>query len=332
MTDLIPAIALSPAVQAAPERLAGVLAAFWTTLESAHSRRAYFEDWGRFAAHLGTLNVYPLAAKVEHVAGHMEGMRVRGLARSTRARALTVLREVYSAVYRAGLRADNPAREVKLPRVQREPNTPWLTEAQLVALLRPCGDSWVERRDRLVLLMLLGLGLRRSSVAGTHVDHLVRWTDGRLGIRVLAKGGKEADLLLPSWLAKEIEGWIAFSGVHGPLFPRLRRVGYNDMRPEMDRPIGAGKVWDVVKEGAARAGIDPRQATPHGIRRSFVTIARARGVELADLQAALMHSQITTTERYDKAVRGMTSAPGDALADIYEAASLSTAPEGDQSK
>jgi integrase len=137
---------------------------------------------------------------------------------------------------------------------------------------------------------------------------------------VRGKGGKEADLLVPVWLATEIEAWIALSGVSGPLFPRLRRVGYDDVRPQMDRPIGSSKVWEIVKEAAKRAGVDEKTATPHALRRSFVTIARERGVPLDDLQAALMHSRSSTTEGYDKALRAMRRAPGDALADIYAAA------------
>jgi site-specific recombinase XerD len=73
------------------------------------------------------------------------------------------------------------------------------------------------------------------------------------------------------------------------------------------------------REGRRRTR-DKEVATPHAIRRSFVTIARARGVALDDLQAALMHSQVSTTEAYDRALRAMRSAPGDVLVDIYDAA------------
>jgi integrase/recombinase XerD len=304
----------------AQERLAGALAALWSALESTHTRRAYASDWMRFSAFLVAAGAHPLTAGPVEVGSYLENLRARGLARSTRGRALSVLKEVFAALYRAGLRAENPAREFRLPKVQREPRTPSLTVAQLVALLKPAGDSWVARRDRVVLLTLLGLALRRASVAGARVEHLVRRSDGRLGLHVLAKGGKQANLLLPVWLAAEIESWIAFSGASGPLFPRLRRVGFNDMRPEMDRPIGASKVWDIVKSAAKRAGIDEKSATPHAIRRSYVTISRTRGVSLDDLQSALMHAQITTTMLYDKSERAMKSAPGDVLDDIYRAA------------
>jgi hypothetical protein len=101
--------------------------------------------------------------------------------------------------------------------------------------------------------MLLGLALRRSSVAGARLGDLRRRPDGRLGLHVRGKGGKEADLLSPVWLATEIESWLASSGVTGPLFPRLRRVAYDDVRPEINRPIGPSKVWSIVKAAAERA-------------------------------------------------------------------------------
>ncbi len=327
MSELIPFPATLAA--SAQERLAGALATFWAGLESTETRRAYSGDWRAFCGFLDGLGVHPLSAGPAEIGAYLEHLRTRrparsktakGLSRASRARALSVLREVYAAVYRAGLRPDNPAREIKSPRIDRAPRTPWLIEAMLIAILRPWGDSWVARRDRLLLMFLVGLALRRSSAAGATVSDLRRRADGRLGLHVRGKGGKEADLLLPTWLAKEVEDWIAFSGVTGPLFPRLRRIGYDDVRPQMDRPIGPSKVWEIVKAAAERAGIDKGQATPHALRRSFVTIARERGVPLDDLQASLMHSRSSSTEAYDRALRAMRTAPGDVLADIYVAA------------
>jgi len=319
VSGLIPTSVVTAETRA---RVGNELAALWSRLESPHSKRAYAEDWQRFVGFLRALGVDPLAAGSLEVTTFLDSMMSNGkpAARATRSRAASVLREVFAALYRAGVRADNPAREVKVRRGTRDPQTPWMTEAQIVALLLPWGDTWVARRDRLVLLFVFGIAVRRASAARARVDHLIRRPDGRLGIRVLGKGGKTADLLMPVWLAREVEDWISFSGVTGPLFPRLRRVGYDDIRPELNKPIGGDQVRTIVKQAAARAGIPENLATPHAVRRSYVTIARHRGVELADLQAALMHSQAATTERYDKALRTMKSAPGDILADLIEAA------------
>jgi integrase/recombinase XerD len=316
---LIPTSVISAETRA---RVSNELASLWSRLSSEHSRRAYAGDWRRFTVFLHKRGSDPLVAGAHDVAAFLGSMTSNGrpAARATRARAASALRELLAALYRAGVRADNPAREVKVPQGTREPQTPWMTEAQIVALLRPWGDTWVARRDRLVLLFVLGLAVRRTSAARARVDHLIRRPDGRLGIRVLGKGGKTADLLMPVWLAREIEDWTMFSGVTGPLFPRLRRVGYDDIRPELNKAIGGDHVRTIVKQAAARAGVPEKLATPHGLRRSFVTIARSRGVELADLQAALMHSHAATTERYDKALRAMRTAPGDVLADLVEAA------------
>ena len=323
MTDLV----ITPSEGSVPTdaraRLAGELAVLLSRLGSPHSRRAYAGDWGRFVAFLNARGMDPFTAGPVDVGAFLASMsnpKGEPAAISTRARALSVLREVFAAVYRAGLRRDNPAREIEVPRVQRDPRTPWLTEMQLVLLLHRDGETWVERRNHLVLLFVLGLAVRRSSATTARVEHLIRRPDGRLGIRVYGKGNKTADLLMPFWLAREVEDWIQFSGVTGPLFPRLRRVGYDDVRPEMNKSIGSSAVWEIVKAAAARAGIDPRLATPHALRRSYVTIARERGAALADLQAALMHEKSETTERYDRAVRAMKVAPGDVFADIIDAA------------
>lgn len=320
MTDrVLASVPADVSISTAHIRWADVLAAFLVGLESADSRRAYGADWSHFTQFLDGVGIDVLSATPMHVAAHLEAMRTRGLARATRARALSVLREVYAAACRAQLISLNPAREIRLPRADRDPRTPWLTEQQIVALLSGPRESWVERRDRLVLLVLVGLGLRRKSVAVLQVDDLVRAPDGRLAVRVRAKGGKEAVLLFPAWLATEVHSWIASSCVTGPLFPRLRRVGYDDVRPDLQKGLGPGKVRQIVKAAAKRAGIDEKLATPHALRRSFVTIARQRGVALEDLQVALMHSQATTTAQYDRALRTMRTAPGDVFGDLYKA-------------
>lgn len=275
-------------------------------LESAHSERAYREDWARFCGWLAANGgSHPLRAQPMDVLRYLGSLADAGRAKATRARALAVLRGVYGAMVVAGVIAVNPAREVKNPRQSSDPKTPWLTEAQLRAMLADPGTTWIERRDFLSAITLLGTGLRRTEVAR------LRWESfeevaGGLVARVHTKGNKDAMIAIPTWLSTQLVLWRG-AEQRGPVFPRRE----NDVHP-----ISDDTVYNAVKRLAARAGLDPRKVTPHAFRRSFATITGQRGVSLEDRQHAMLHASRSTTERYDKASKLPAQAPGEVLGDL----------------
>ena len=287
------------------EKLEDALAALWQTLgESKDTARAYRYDWGVWVKWLAEHGGTPLAARAVHVQGFLNHMRTRGLSKATRARMLSVLKQVYAALVVGEAIDMNPAREAKNIRVDSTPKTPWMTAAELGALLvypTPAGrpPSRRERRDWLIMCTLVGTGLRRKNVATLAVEQLVP-VEGGVALHVKAKGGKESYVRLPNWLADELLSWIADHNLRkGPIF---------DVSP--------GTVYNIVKRTAAREGIDVHRATPHAMRRSFATITGDRGVSIEDRQAAMMHSNRATTEIYDKAARATSQAPGEVLRDL----------------
>jgi integrase/recombinase XerD len=296
------------------ERLQEALLALWNRLESPHSRAAYRADWRRFCEWAALRGLHPLAATALHVQQYIAWMRDRGNAKATRARALASLRATYGALVigfsdMPGLLPANPAREVANLRVGSEPKTPWLSEPELGLLLtEPVANAtWHARRDWLIVASLAGLGWRRAEVASLRRDQLIA-APGGFTARVRAKGGKIGFVPVPGWLGAEIETWCRSQEiVDGPVFPRA---------PGVPLPVSTTLVWKAVKRAAAAAGIDAARATPHAIRRSFATITGQHGVSLEDRQAAMLHSSKTTTERYDKAAKLPSQAPGEALRDL----------------
>jgi integrase len=69
------------------------------------------------------------------------------------------------------------------------------------------------------------------------------------------------------------------------------------VRPVWDRGLGESAVWGIVKAAAREAGIEGGLA-PHDCRRTFAKLARKGGAALEQIQEALGHSSLTTTERY----------------------------------
>ena len=295
-----------------------VLAAFWDSRDSAHSKRGYVHDWREYEAWCASSNVAILKAKPSDVQRYVLELRDRGLAPSTRARALSVIRSCYDALVVNDLLMANPAKSVKSPKgLSATPNTPWLNEEDTRKLLEalPLTDDWRQRRDRLAVLLLVGLGWRRAEVARMRVEHfqgggMSGGVGGDAGggaggtVTGVVKGGKVATVGVPSWLMSEVERWVNFArlGKSGPLLPRDRLA---------TQPVTDSTIYDVVVAAAKRAGVT---ITPHGLRRTFITTLRGRGTDLKTLQLAVAHSSSATTERYDRARE--VAAPGEGLVDL----------------
>lgn len=274
------------------------LARLWRGLEAKTSQRGYAADWRRFSLWVSGRGKSILEIRPADIETYLTWMAAEGLKKSTRSRALAVIRETYRALVAADLMPMNPAREAKNIKVSKEPTTPWLTESEAAALLRHDGDA----RDRLVVLVIIGTGLRRSNVGVIDCADLIPDTGVPERIRVTVKGGKDGFVKVPRWLGTAIDEW--------------RRRENIPIGKLWKRRLSGTSIHAICKSYAASAGIDPSRATPHALRRTFVTLARQRGVSLEDLQSALLHSSKTTTERYDKMAHAAAEAPGEVFADL----------------
>lgn len=275
------------------------LAAYWSSIDRPNTLRSYQGNWERWATWLEGRGLSPLEAKPINVKEYLAAMA--GSAKATRGRALTTIRSVYSALVVDGVLAVNPAREVKNPKVGSKPHTPWIDDEAAHKLVEgmPSG-AWRDQRDRLCVLIMLFMGLRRWEVAKLRVEEFSK-SGTRLKTEV--KGGKVETFGVPPTLAREIAAWRERAGiVDGPLLPRS---------PDDPRPISPRMVYDVVRNAGARVGVT---VAPHGLRRSFITILRRRGTDIRDLQKAVGHESVTTTERYDH--DGSVGAPGEGMAGV----------------
>lgn len=288
------------------------LQAVLRALASPCSRRNYLVDWERFETWLREQGANVLGVKPRTVGTYLAHLREENYARTTIARNLSVLREVYAGFVLDELVPANPARDVKSPRFEHSPNTPWLDEEGLEKLLRDLPKStWREARDRLCVLLILGLGWRRAEVARLRVEDLKERT-GRGGaawtVTGVVKGGKTLTVGVPPWLSEEIAAWKERSGIaSGPLLPRSE---------ENPKAMSGGMCYLIVCGVAERAGFAPGQVSPHGLRRSKITYEQEHGVSLKASQLAVGHSSRAITERYDRARDATQNAPGEVLAGL----------------
>ena len=183
----------------------------------------------------------------------------------------------------------------------------WLTREQAQALLdAPDVGTLKGLRDRAILAVMMGAGLRRSEVAALTVDH-VQQREGRwVIVDLVGKGNRTRSVPIPSWTKAAIDEWTQAAGIRaGRVFRSIHKGGYLDgeaMTPQAVR--------DVVAHYGAALGLT---VAAHDLRRTYAKLAYKGGSGLDQIQLSLGHASIQTTERYLGVEQDLTDAPGDRL-------------------
>jgi integrase/recombinase XerD len=184
----------------------------------------------------------------------------------------------------------------------------WLSQRQAQALLSAPDISKLRGlRDRAILAVLLGCGLRRSEVAALTFTHLQQ-RDGRWCIvDLVGKHGRVRTAPIPAWVKVAIDAWTTTAGVNdGHAFrPVVRGV-----RVAGDH-LGEKVVWQMLRRYAAEVGVPG--IAPHDLRRTCAKLCRAAGGELEQIQMLLGHASVQTTERYLGTRQDLVNAPNDAI-------------------
>lgn len=290
-----------------PDPLTAPLSGVLQQLRSGKSKLAYEGDWGRFTTWLKAEKVEVLEARPRHVKSYVAHLAAEGKAQATIGRALSVVREVYAALVVDELLEVNPAREVKNPKVDKMPKTPWLEEAEMQKLLALSASTWLERRRRVCICLLFGLGWRRSEVAALEVGSFRHRSD-RTEVTGVVKGRKTLTVGVPPWVQREVAAWCEYANIHsGAILPRS---------PTRREAVTGQTVYRIVVDAAHEAGLPEGSISPHGLRRTNITLGGARGVSLKERQLSVGHASAAVTELYDKARDAAKNAPGSVFEDM----------------
>jgi site-specific recombinase XerD len=169
----------------------------------------------------------------------------------------------------------------------------WLTADQSQRLWQaPDGERLKGKRDRALLAVMLACGLRRHETVDLEVDHVQQREEHWAIVDLKGKGGHMRTIPMPSWAKQILDDWVNVANVRsGKLFRRVNRTG-----KAWGDNITEKAVWHIVREYAAKAGID--KLAPHDLRRTCARLCHAAGGELEQIQFLLGHVSIQTTERY----------------------------------
>jgi integrase/recombinase XerD len=255
---------------------------------------AYARDLARLVSHLERSGVSePAALRPEHLRRFAEALDAEGLAPASRARVLVTARRFARHLLAHGVLARDPAEGLqaprqarRLPRVLRAPET----EALLAAA---AGEGVLGLRDRAMLEVLYGAGLRVSELVGLPLAGL----DRRAGfVRVRGKGGRERIVPLGEPALAALDAWLAEG--RPVLARRAARRCDAVFLSSRGAAMSRQNFFVRLRQLARRADLPAARVSPHVLRHSFATDLLEGGADLRAVQAMLGHADLATTQIY----------------------------------
>lgn len=183
----------------------------------------------------------------------------------------------------------------------------WLTKDQAVKLINtPDITTLKGLRDRAILAVMIGGGLRRSEVSSLTFDH-IQQRDGRWVIAdLVGKGNRVRTVPIASWVKVAIDQWTESANIKGGRIFRSIRRGDNLSGDDMTSQA----IQDVVKLYADVCGY---KLSAHDLRRTFGRLAEKGGADRRQIQFSYGHASSDTTDRYLGNFQDLTVAPSDFL-------------------
>jgi integrase/recombinase XerD len=215
------------------------------------------------------------------------------------ARTLAAVRSLHRFGVSEGLVARDPAHDVDGPRVpDGVPKA--LSEAEVAALLAaPTGDEPLAVRDRAILEVLYGTGVRIGELVGLDTPDVEREA---AFLRVLGKGSKERVVPMGRYAVRALDAYL--DDARPSLVARRRSGGRRVDHDGVFVNARGGRLtrqgaWLVIVGHASRVGLHGRM-WPHVLRHSCATHMLEHGADLRVVQELLGHARISTTQRYTR--------------------------------
>ncbi len=263
---------------------------------SEHTVAAYRRDLEQYFEFCRRAKADPVTASRKTVRSFLAWLTTTGKARTSVQRKAATLRAFYRFAVRRDVRPDNPASAVATPRAASLlPAVLKRSQVEILIELPPRDDP-AGVRDRAMLELLYGCGIRVGELTALDIDE-VDFSRGQ--VRVMGKGrrerivpmGEPAADALRTYLAKARSSFIGDGSPPAALFynRRGRRIGQRDVR--------------AVVTKYAREAVPGGKTSPHTLRHSFATHLLEGGADLRAVQELLGHVDLRTTQIYTRVSR-----------------------------
>ena len=276
---------------------------------SSHTLRAYGRELGSFASYI--MERYgkeqsPAGIEHTHIRGYLGTLYDRGLSKASTARALAAIRSWFKWLARTGHVEQNVASLVATPRLPKHlPRVPSIEQMNCVVdNVADDSASW-PARDRAILELLYGCGIRNSELTGLDLKDIY-WAQEMILVR--GKGKKQRYVPVGDAAAQALRAYLAERSARlaasspdkkhrttPALFVNLQLRGLN--KPGGEARLTTRSIGRIVKRIAILRGL-PSDIHPHTLRHAFGTHLLEEGADLRAIQELLGHERLSTTQRY----------------------------------
>ncbi|TLP64366.1 site-specific tyrosine recombinase XerD [Parasedimentitalea maritima] len=261
---------------------------------------AYGRDLKDFAAWMERTNIDIATTTREDIEAYLIDCDAQGLAKSTRARRLSAVKQIYRFAFEEGWRSDNPAVQIRGPgREKRLPKTLEVIEVdRLLNAARQTGRTQSDRlRNTCLMELLYATGMRVTELVSLPVS--AARGDPRM-LLISGKGGKERMVPLSPPAREALAAWLIDRDDANDERTSKGQASSPFLFPSRGKAGHFTRHWfyQLIKELAVTGGIAPEKVTPHTLRHAFATHLLANGADLRAIQTLLGHSDIATTEIY----------------------------------
>jgi integrase/recombinase XerC len=257
---------------------------------STHTIKAYTGDLDAFANYIGSRNWNT----IDHIVirGFLSHLYDQGLGKTSVARALAALRSLYRWLAQEGVVEQNPAKLVSTPRLAKKlPRVPTIEEMNSVLDAKMPEVASFPERDRLMLELLYGCGIRNSELVGINLDDIRLSAEA---ILIRGKGKKERYVPFGGAARAALATYLPW---RLQLLATLKRTSAALLINQRGGRLTTRSVGRIVKRIAVAKGLSP-DVHPHTLRHAFGTHMLEEGADLRAIQELLGHERLATTQRY----------------------------------
>lgn len=278
-------------------------------VDSEHTRRAYSRSLNEFmqwyhASGADGLN----KATVQRYAAEL---RAQGISASSINQRLSAIRKLAREASDNGAIPEQIANGIKAVKGIKQEGTRagnWLTKEQAQDLLdAPNVKTLKGLRDRALLAVLMGCGLRRQEAAQLTFAHIQQREGRWVLVDLVGKRNKIRSIPMPGWTKTAIDEWTQSANIKTErVFRSVNKGDHLD-----GDSLTAQAIRDAVTQYAQAVRLG--EIAPHDLRRTFAKLAHKGGAGLDQIQLSLGHASIKTTEKYLGVQQDLTDAPCDRL-------------------
>lgn len=257
---------------------------------SPHTIKAYAGDLENFSMYAGSREW----KQIDHIAirGFLSQLYEKGLSKTSVARSLAAVRSLYRWLAQEGVVDSNPAKLVATPKLPKKlPRVPTIEEMNTVLDGKMPETAAFPERDRLMLELLYGCGIRNSELTGINLDDIRMSAEA---ILIRGKGKKERYVPFGESARAAL---VAYLPARQAVLAETRRNSNALLLNQRGGRLTTRSVGRIVKKIAISKGLSP-DVHPHTLRHAFGTHMLEEGADLRAIQELLGHERLATTQRY----------------------------------